>query len=75
MVIVGPKVFSTAGEIMVKSLVITFICKNLNNLANAKYYAIVHCAWRVSNPGPNWMQFHAAMKEPITINKWPFYEL
>ena len=75
MVFAGSKVFLPTGEIMVESLVITPIGKNLNNPANVKYYAIIHCAWRVSNPVPNWMQFHAAVKEPITINKWPFYEL
>ena len=40
MIFAGPKVFLPAGEIMVKSLVITFIGKN--NPANMKCYTIIH---------------------------------
>ena len=74
---VGSKVFLPAGEIMVNSLVVvTLIGKNFNNPVNVKDYAIIHCAWMVSNPVPNWQPcVHAAVRELITINKWAFYEL
>ena len=75
-VFAGLKVFLPAGGIMVKSPVIALTDKNLNNSANVKYYAIIHCAWKVSNPVSNWQPcVYAAVKELITINRWALYEL
>ena len=42
---VDSKVFLPAGEIIINSLVITLIDKNLNNPANVNYFATIHCAW------------------------------